>query len=336
MSDKSKIEWTESTWNPIVGTHGRWSCSKASPGCANCYAERQNLRFGGPRYVVGNDTLQLKDPTIYAPLRWVRPRRIFVCSMTDLFEERVPDHWIDRIFAVMAAAPWHTFQVLTKRAERMRDYVTRLTADLEHAGNGARWDAARRPLWLWAKEHRPKMVEGIGVWLANPVLPLRNVWLGVSVESQKWANARIPCLTETPAAVRWLSAEPLLGPIDLGPFFGRADGHVWRECLCNEIDPSDRPCIVCECRAEYGRESGIGWVVVGGESGSGARPFDVAWPQSIIAECRGAGVPVFVKQLGRHPFTTIDGAPVPLTLSDHRGGVPEDWPESLRVREWPG
>lgn len=207
MSDKTSIEWTDATWNPLVG------CSRVSAGCQHCYAERHAYRFarqrgsvyeGTARRVNGKPTftgrVNLNPRVLDQPLRWRVPRRIFVNSMSDLFHENVPDQTLDDIFAVMASAPQHTFQVLTKRLERMLDYVgapVGTKRDMSHA------------LWRVHGDN-PKRVYG-----AQKGWPLPNVWLGVSVEDQAAADARIPLLLQTPAAVRFLSCEPLLGPIDL-------------------------------------------------------------------------------------------------------------------------
>ena len=222
------IEWTEETWNPVTG------CTKVSSGCDHCYAERITERFHGPgsfeRVVLHPDRLD-------KPLRWRKPRRVFVNSMSDLFHDDVPDEFLCRVFDTMALACRHTFQVLTKRHARMRSFVTRYLS-----GDFTDW--SRGPL-------------------ANTVdQPPPNVWLGVSVEDRRWVGIRIPALRETPAVVRFMSCEPLLGPLD------RLD-----------LD-------------------GIGWVIVGGESGAGARPMDPRWAVDIVRQCREAAVPVFVKQLG--------------------------------------
>lgn len=229
MSDKSKIEWTDASWNPIRGTKGNWHCTKVSEGCRNCYAERMNKRFFGLDYTVGADTMRLDEDRLGDPIRWKKPRRIFVCSMTDLFHERVCRGWIWCLAKVMAECPQHTFQILTKRPARA--------------------------LETWSlREYLP---------------PLPNVWFGVSVEDQETADARIPILLEIPAAVRFVSYEPALGPVDL-------DG-------C-DADP-DSP---------Y-----IDWVIAGGESGPAARPADPQWFRDVRDDCRRAGVPFFMKQMAR-------------------------------------
>lgn len=237
MADKSHIEWTDATWNPVTG------CTKVSPGCDNCYAETFAERFRGAadHYFENGFDLQLRPDKLDQPLRWRRPRRIFVNSMSDLFHKDIPEAHIARVFAVMAATPRHTFQILTKRHARMASLLS--SADFRDAVAMALFDVPRP---------RPNAF----TW------PLPNVWLGVSVEDQKWADIRIPALQETPAAVRMLSCEPLLGPLD-----------------SLDLD-------------------GIGWVIVGGESGHGARPMEPRWARGIRDACIAASVPFFFKQWG--------------------------------------
>lgn len=270
MSDKSRIEWTDATWNPIRGTKGRHHCVRISEGCKHCYAAAMNHRFGGPDYVKGADTPRLDEEALLQPLRWKRPRRIFVCSMTDLFMDEHSDEMIDRVFAVMALAPEHTFQVLTKRAKRMRHYFATFDRNnLVGARIGKIYDAGHgeHPGWMFAG--------------GQPWAPLHNVWLGVSAENQERADERIPELLATPAAVRFVSAEPLLGPIDL---LDIAERHGSRVACC------DRPgCERCDGTGES-RAMGIHWVIVGGESGPGARSCDVSWTRSIKDQCAAAGV----------------------------------------------
>lgn len=246
----TKIEWTEATWNPIVG------CSVATPGCTNCYAMRMAHRLGRnpktPHYAgltqdsrggpvwTGKLTLA-PDHVIEAPLHRRKPTTYFVNSMGDLFHEDVPDDWIDRVFAVMARCPLHRFQVLTKRADRMRAYMQSCQYGADDSGR------------LW---------------------PLPNVWLGVSVEDQARADLRIPDLLATPAAVRFVSAEPMLGPVDLTEATRRFLRH-----------PS------------YLNMS-LHWVICGGESGPGARPMHPAWARSLRDQCQAAGVAFFFKQWG--------------------------------------
>lgn len=219
MSEHSSIEWTDATWNPVRG------CTKISPGCAHCYAETFAERFRGIRghpYEQGFD-LRLVPEKLFEPLRWRRPRMIFVNSMSDLFHEGVPDDYIVAVARVMTLARWHTFQVLTKRSERLRDL---LASKLAFAAAD------------------------------------RHIWWGVSVENRKHGVPRIAHLRATPAAVRFLSIEPLLQDVGL-------------------LDLT-----------------GIDWVIVGGESGPGARPMQPAWVRSLRAQCRGARIPFFFKQWG--------------------------------------
>jgi protein gp37 len=219
VSDRSAIEWTDATWNPVRG------CVKLSPGCKHCYAETFAERFRGvPNhpYEHGFD-LRLVPHKLRDPLRWRSPRKIFVNSMSDLFQEGVPEEYVTAVGEVMAEASWHVFQVLTKRHGRMRDLLT-----------------------------------GALSWMAQ----LPNVWYGVSVENRKHGLPRLAALRETPAALRFASVEPLLE--DLGPL----------------------------------NLSGIGWVIVGGESGPGARPMQAEWVRAIREQCADASVPFFFKQWG--------------------------------------
>jgi protein gp37 len=218
MADKSAIEWTDATWNPVTG------CTKISPGCDHCYAERFAERFRGTTnhpFETGFD-LTLRPERIRQPLAWRAPRMIFVNSMSDLFHKKIPSEFVDRVFDTMEEASWHTFQVLTKRSSLMRDYLAR------------RYSQRRAP------DH---------------------IWLGVSVEDGSKAS-RIRHLRDAPAAVRFLSVEPLvgrLGPVDL---------------------------------------SGIDWVIVGGESGPRARPMHLEWAREVRDQCQLAAVPFFFKQWG--------------------------------------
>lgn len=339
MSARTSIEWTDRTWNPVRG------CSVVSAGCKNCYAMKVGARFSGPGLAYEGlalrsparwtGTVRLVEEDLLEPLFWRRPRRIFVNSMADLFHEGLPDEVIDRVFAVMALAPWHTFQILTKRAERMRAYIA------------SRLDGRA---WTKAIERLPRRVilrsniAGVdrGWWPRYT----DNIWLGVSVEDQRAADERIPLLLQTPAAVRFLSVEPLLGPVDF-----------------NEVPMEDR------CYGVLGSGGGlpgVDWVIVGGESGPRARPCDVAWIRATVRSCRKAGVPVFVKQVGAAPVGPDDCLRCAGTgllgevagpendrlprlrcghclgtgreaagLADRKGGDPAEWPKDLRVREFP-
>lgn len=246
MSDKTGIEWTDATWNPITG------CTKVSPGCDHCYAETLAERFRGTpgHYFERGFDVQLRPDKLDLPLRWTKPRRVFVNSMSDLFHESVPDADIAEVFSVMARAPQHTFQVLTKRHGRMRSMLSRTS----FRDNLAHWGQ------LW---------------------PLPNVWLGVSVEDQKWANIRIPALLETPAAVRFLSCEPLLGAVSL---FDNT-----------EIDNGTL----------------VDWVIVGGESGRKARPMHPTWARHLRDECVEYGIPFHFKQRGEWSWNELGEFRIP-------------------------
>lgn len=265
------IEWADASWNPIrardlgpvgtgpgIGTH----CEIVSPGCEHCYAQAINKRLGTHRPYLRTSrdhvSIYLDDKALTQPLRWRRPRMIFAGSMTDLFGEWVGDDMLDRIFAVMALCPQHIFQVLTKRAERMRDYCLR----------------TNRLLINW---------------------PLPNVWLGVSVEDQRRADERIPLLLDTPAAVRWVSAEPLLGGINLtrltvlrvyGSALLDATTGLLHDYHGNDLGKAN--------------PQSLDWVVCGGESGPAARPMHPDWARSLRDQCTVAGVPFFFKQWGEY------------------------------------
>jgi protein gp37 len=231
MADNTDIEWTDATWNPITG------CSIVSPGCTNCYAmalagtrlKNHESRKGLTKQVNGKHVwtgeVRFNAEWLDQPLRWTKPRMIFVCAHGDLFAEGVPDEWIDQIFAVMALAPQHTFQVLTKRPERMRKYLQSISKAGLYGRQMEMRSAVRAisPVKNSIAEAEAVMrVSGAresGTWA-----PLHNVWLGVSVEDQRRADERIPILLDTPAAIRWISAEPLLGPVDISRW--TATAHV--------------------------------------------------------------------------------------------------------------
>ena len=294
MSGKTGIAWTDATWNPVVG------CTRVSAGCDHCYAfqlhdqryvawRRGHWPTAPEQYRQPFSNVRLLPARLDDPLHWRRPRRVFVNSMSDLFHPDVPDEFICRIFEAMLFAEKHTFQILTKRAERMRQFITEI------------WPR-------WAKIY------------ATPVLP--NVWLGVSVEHQAAADERIPLLLQTPAAVRFLSCEPLLGPVDLCDV--RYDNMVAINTLTGEYG-FPRP---------YGGSGPrIHWCIIGGESGPHARPMEVEWARSLVEQCREADVPVFMKQLG-----TVNARI--FNMHDRHGGDIEEWRERhllprLDVREFP-
>ncbi len=312
MADHTHIEWTDATWNPITG------CSIVSPGCTNCYAmalagtrlKNHESRSGLTKEVNGNHVwtgeVRFNSQWLDQPLLWTRPRMIFVCAHGDLFAEGVPDEWIDQIFAVMALAPQQTFQVLTKRPERMREYLTT--------------PGRQRSISIQAREiGRSPSIE----FLMRRPFPLPNVWLGVSVEDQRRADERIPILLDTPAAIRWISAEPLLGPVDLNNICYRDDdleirysalmGEAWIENSSSASAYDD------------GLPS-LDWVVVGGESGPHARPMHPDWARGLRDQCAAAGVPFLFKQWGEYaprraaePADQVDARKALIVRSD--GGI---------------
>lgn len=288
MADNTAIEWTDATWNPVTG------CSIVSPGCTNCYAMRlagTRLKHTPSREGLTRETkagpvwtgeVRLNEQWLDQPLRWRRPRKIFVCAHGDLFAEEVPDEWIDRVFAVMALSPQHTFQVLTKRSARMREYLS----------DPAATDRVKRAYEAIVKEASgfDAAAEGLA---AHIHWPLPNVWLGVSAERQQEADERIPHLLATPAAIRFVSAEPLLGPIDFRPWLRRGDADL------RAIDP------LAAVLLGMAEEDGRAWVrpaldqiIVGGESGKGARPMHPAWARAIRDQCADSGTAFFFKQWG--------------------------------------
>jgi protein gp37 len=370
------IAWTDQTWNPIRG------CSRVSTGCVNCYAEGVAARFSGPglpyeglafrKLKVHQDgtewlssrwtgEVRMVPEHLADPLRRKRPRRIFVNSMSDLFHEKLSNEQIDQVFGVMWACRWlgrgdnvypgHVFQVLTKRAARMREYMAAPEHELRE-----RW--ARAAVNHGGGNDPDGLFESI-VFASEPH---PRIWLGVSAENQETADERIPELLVTPAAVRWVSAEPLLGPVDVRRFLGIA-----------------RDRYEAETAAANGGLMGPGpwldWIVVGGESGRKARQFDVRWAATIVEQCRAAGTPVFVKQMGANVIVPNDGrlapcafedgeangwpaarpdgkpyeiehdingfreeyqgAPVRIRLQDSHGGDMREWPRGLRIREFP-
>ncbi|WP_280412567.1 phage Gp37/Gp68 family protein [Nocardia asiatica] len=256
----TSIEWTDKTWNPVTG------CDKVSPGCDHCYAEGIANRFAGTPQFPNGFGVTLRAERLGDPLKWRKPARVFVNSMSDLFHDDVPDKFIAKVFGVMAHADQHTFQVLTKRPGRMRSLL--------------RSDAFRELVFKSVDIELPDVM--------GDDWPLHNVWLGVSAEDQKWANIRIPALLDTPAAIRFVSAEPLLGPIDLG---------MWLE---DDPEKFDVP--------------PLDWVIVGGESGRKARPMHPDWARNLRNQCEKAGVAFHFKQHGEW-------------IGGHKHGDPWAWAE---------
>ena len=320
MADTT-IEWATKVWNPLRG------CSRVSEGCRHCYAERMAARFsgagqpyeglvrqtdGGPRWT---GEVRFIAEKLGEPLRWRGPERVFVNSMSDLFHEKVTDEQIAAVFGVMAACPQHTFLVLTKRAERMRQWF-----EWVRTAERGRWDGT--------VIHYAERMLGGAISPSIPGVPLPNVEIGVSVEDQPTADERIPHLLATPAARRIVSLEPMIGPVDLD------DERDWLtplHLLPVEGAIGDVPCAVSTTSAGVPRHPALDWVIVGGESGPGARPFDLAWIRSIVQQCRVTGVPCFVKQLGARPVDASGD----LLLKSRKGADMSEWPLDLRVREFP-
>lgn len=244
--NKTAIEWAEYTWNPITG------CTPVSEGCANCYAKRMAKRLAGRGGYPADEPFRvtLHPERLEEPLRLKKPRQIFVVSMGDLFHDDVPDEFICRVFAVIALTPVkHRFLILTKRPHRMREFILGL----------------------------PQRDETFRLWVrAGGEWPLSNLWLGVTVENQARADERIPILLQIPAAVRFVSVEPMLGPVSLESQLGSA----------------------AESRRVLNGWHGIDWVICGGETGPKARPMHPDWVRSLRDQCRDAGVPFLFKQWG--------------------------------------
>lgn len=366
MGDKTGISWTNSTWNAIRG------CTRVSSGCVMCYAEKRAYRIlqqqkgmqakaeaegktvklplaydgtvrlsgtGEPRWT---GEIQLAPHLLDQPLRWTKPRLIFVNSMSDLFHENVPFSYVAAVFGVMAAAKHHNFQVLTKRPERAAVF------------------------FAWLRNHGPDPVSRCNIEMENLLpnhdgsgdsepWPLRNVWLGVSVEDQKTADERIPLLLGLPAHVRWVSYEPAVGGVDF---------DLPRCEICDESDSLTEDgapwCSEHETECSYGHwldplNGGLNWIVVGGESGAKdkVRPFNIEWARSTIKQCSDNGVACFVKQMGTVPYqdnefpedTPYAGIKLIGDIEKpglcfppgpgKKGGLMEQWPENLRVQEWP-
>lgn len=318
MGHPTPIEWTDATWNPITG------CTLVSEGCRNCYAaqlaatrlkqhpSRAGLaRLNAEGVAKFTGEVRFNEQWLTQPLRWRKPRRIFVCAHGDLFHESVPDQWIDRVFAVMALSPQHIFQVLTKRPARMREMLR----------------AVKRP---GLPERVIEYIDALAcskqeamAAMCRPTTQLPNVWLGVSVEDQERADERIPLLLSTPAAKRFVSAEPLLGPLALNKI-RRTNG--------DEIETTNALSgtwqVLDGDHYRGGRLASLDWVIAGGESGPGARPLHPDWARSLRDQCASTHVPFFFKQWGAWLPTNMwaigHGAP-PVTAIDGYGNlVPPD------------
>jgi len=328
VADNTLIEWADATVNAVNG------CSVLSPGCTNCYAmklagtrlkhhpSRAGLTVETKAGPVWNGTVRLNEDALMQPLRWKRPRRIFWNAHGDLFHEAVPDEWIDHVFAVCALTPQHTHMILTKRAERMREYMgstaTRERIARQMLENYKAWGVSALPTLIDALANRAEETDP-----SIAAMPIRNVWLGVSVEDQTRADERIPDLLATPAAVRFLSCEPLLGPINLTDITIREaageepSGLTTLDALTGlHRDAEDT------ITGIYGQpDPHIDWVIIGAESGRGARWMRNEWAQALVDQCKPTGVAAFVKQLS-------GGGPK--AIHDIK-----QFPEGLRVREFP-
>lgn len=314
----TKIEWTHApgyrgeSWNPVTG------CTKLSPACARCYIERTPpFRMADRKFVRGRIPIQLHPERLEAPLRWQAPRMVFVCSISDLFHDEVPDSYIGRVFGTMAEAYRHRFLVLTKRTERMAEW----SRGFAHYPRG---DLRQRPVPGWPP----------------------NVWPGASVENQYWGNRRIPDLLQVKASVRFVSHEPLLRPVDptrvdYGWLLNKVlEGFKqWREDVPFALRPEEvvAPGVaflnVLTGEWHDGWDSGtegprLHWLLIGGESGPRPRPLDLDAVRHLRDQARAAGIPVFIKQLGT-AWARENRS------SDYKGANWMDWPRDLRVRDWP-
>ncbi|MCC5616603.1 phage Gp37/Gp68 family protein [Nostoc sp. CHAB 5836] len=275
----TNIQWCDETWNIIVG------CSRISSGCQQ-FPQYQNVSNW-------DGTVEFVKSQLIKPLSWRKPKKIFVCSMADLFHENVPFEWIDQVMAVIALSPQHTFQVLTKRPLRALEYFSQQSLWVKW------YEAAEKYLWDAVSENFGGLIN-LQQYFIEQHFPLPNVWLGTSTENQAMADKRIPILLETPAAVRFLSCEPLLGEIDLKLF---------------HVIPEPNP----------------NWVICGGESGPLSRPCNIEWIESIVQQCQSAKVPVFVKQLGANAH--LGGQR--FKTRNKKGGEIEEFPKLLKIREFP-
>jgi protein gp37 len=369
MGDTS-IEWTDITVNCILargeGSKARKGgyqsgvghyCEKISQGCKNCYSSAMQPRFGLPVFQEqrrGGVEVFFAPERMLAVLKRKRPGRVFWNDMTDIFGSWVPNEWIAAMFGIMAATPHLTHQVLTKRAKRMREWFA-WAAQADLVGDGihtcvtAAFGVPELNAFMTRNDSDVEDFERTeyGDLIDDaPAWPLSNVWLGVSCEDQATADERIPELLATPAAVRFVSAEPLLGPIDLGTWLRRdwALMHKWSRyngepvpCTffgLGEHGCDNEPVVFCEedhgsgtclegrCREHHGHHGkSLDWLIMGSESGPGARPMDIAWARSIVDQCKAAGVAVFTKQIA--------------TPGHPKGGDPQFWPAGEWPREFP-
>ncbi len=284
MSDKTRIEWTDAMWNPTTG------CKKVSEGCRHCYAFTFAERFRGVKdhHFKNGFDVTLRHDKLETPLFWKKPRRVFVNSMSDLFHEKIPDDFIEDVFGIMSLATQHTFQILTKRPDRMLDFYKRCVYNGHMKGNH----------------------------------PLPNVWIGVSVEDQKVADERLPLLLDIPAAIRFLSCEPLLGPVDLwrglGPEIIPQMHAPGAKCGHHGVLLQGRACPICFPKT-------VDWVISGGECGPHARPMHPQWVRSLRDQCVSTGVPFFFKQWGEFGSATPQNCEKPIRFVELDGTDSTEW-----------
>ena len=321
------ISWTSKVWNCVLG------CSRDNAECDHCYAmfvahrgmdqSHRGLTKLRPKGsarpgVDWNGTVRTLPERLGKPLSWKKAQMVFVNSMSDLFHPSVPFEFVAAVFGVMAATPQHTYQVLTKRPKRAREFFAWLSANGGSEGrevekcvgilegmDGVDWDRVEHPI--------------AGTW------PLPNVHLGVSAGRQETADEKISVLLDCPAAVHWVSIEPMLGPVDLEHL--KVEGGV--------LDAL-RGLVTVDEEKGYVTPNRLRWIVVGGESGPGARTCDLSWIRSVLSQCAAAGVPAFCKQVGSNPvFTDGDGSIKRFPILDSKGEDWRAWPDDLKVRQWP-
>ncbi len=319
------IEWTDETWNTIVG------CSRISEGCKNCYAataanSARLQQFWQYQEVKDwNGQVVFVENQLMKPFEWKKPKRIFVCSMSDLFHENIPDEWRDgvaaalrhRIFSVIALNPRHTFQILTKRPNQMRDYLQGAKQRIRRASV----DMGRKfnlPYELWESYETCQFD-----W------PLKNVWVGVTAENQKAASERIPVLLRTPAALRFISFEPLLEPISLQlvPMASTTLPQRWEDAQQEVVK------VIEEVEAL----PFLDWAIIGGESGKNARACHIEWIRHLVKQCQVLEIPVFVKQLGTNVIDGTQGLAGShrIPFRNRKAADISEWSEDLVIQEFP-
>jgi len=344
MGDTTAISWCDATFNGWEG------CTKVSAGCANCYAETRNKRFDGGNWGKGAPRRRTVASNWRKPLSWDRKAklagtrpRVFCSSLSDVFDEEVSDVWRLELFHLIRSTPNLDWLLLTKRPQNIKRHLS------------AAIDAFVR-----TPDVPMETVDWLQAWVDGTPPP--NVWLGTTVENQEAADVRIPLLLSVPAAVRFLSCEPLLGPLDLSKWLGQ----LWKCSKCaydwkaanTTAKQSESFCASCADKTaqfvpNVKMGQGLHWVIVGGESGSKARAFDLSWARSIVEQCRAAKVTPFVKQMGDNPISNVDsdlcGRMGPMhgkalkdqptyfsvLFKEHHGAVPAEWPTELQIQEFP-